>query len=163
MNNAGDGNKVVVVVGHRMIDVRIISAVASKRYCVVDAVLCRFPVMPPRIVPKRVASLGAQMTPRAPAYFRLAYAPVRPMWKVTWSASVNCGTAYLVAQVGVRRVKNLRWDHPRCCRSSLTAAAFKTNRRKRMETAMQPKHFQPGEGKSFKLGRMTMTFNHCRP
>jgi mannose-6-phosphate isomerase-like protein (cupin superfamily) len=27
-----------------------------------------------------------------------------------------------------------------------------------METAMQPKHFQPGEGNSFKLGRMTMTF-----
>jgi mannose-6-phosphate isomerase-like protein (cupin superfamily) len=27
-----------------------------------------------------------------------------------------------------------------------------------MESAIQPKHFQPGEGKTFKLGRMTMTF-----
>ena len=27
-----------------------------------------------------------------------------------------------------------------------------------MSIAMQPKHFQPGEGKTFKIGRMTMTF-----
>jgi hypothetical protein len=28
----------------------------------------------------------------------------------------------------------------------------------RGENTLQPKHFQPGEGKSFKVGRMTMTF-----
>jgi mannose-6-phosphate isomerase-like protein (cupin superfamily) len=28
----------------------------------------------------------------------------------------------------------------------------------KMERVIQPKHFQPGEGKSFKVGRMTMTF-----
>jgi mannose-6-phosphate isomerase-like protein (cupin superfamily) len=27
-----------------------------------------------------------------------------------------------------------------------------------MSNAMEPKHFQPGEGKAFKVGRMTMTF-----
>src|SRR5260370_19050693 len=27
-----------------------------------------------------------------------------------------------------------------------------------MSSAMQPKHFQPGEGKTFKVGRMSMTF-----
>ncbi len=27
-----------------------------------------------------------------------------------------------------------------------------------MSNAMEPKHFQPGEGKTFKIGRMTMTF-----
>lgn len=27
-----------------------------------------------------------------------------------------------------------------------------------MQSAIQPKHFQPGEGRSFKVGRMTMTF-----
>ena len=27
-----------------------------------------------------------------------------------------------------------------------------------METTPQPRHFQPGDGKSYKLGRMTMTF-----
>ena len=27
-----------------------------------------------------------------------------------------------------------------------------------MESTPQPRHFQPGEGKSYKLGRMTMTF-----
>jgi len=28
----------------------------------------------------------------------------------------------------------------------------------KMQSAMQPRHFQPGEGKSYKLGRMTMNF-----
>ena len=28
----------------------------------------------------------------------------------------------------------------------------------KMESTPQPKHFQPGEGKSYKVGRMTMTF-----
>ncbi len=28
----------------------------------------------------------------------------------------------------------------------------------RVESTLKPKHFQPGEGKSFKIGRMTMTF-----
>ena len=27
-----------------------------------------------------------------------------------------------------------------------------------MENILQPQHFQPGEGKSYKVGRMTMTF-----
>ena len=27
-----------------------------------------------------------------------------------------------------------------------------------MENTLQPKHFQPGEGESYKVGRMTMTF-----
>ena len=28
----------------------------------------------------------------------------------------------------------------------------------KMESTPQPKHFQPSEGKSYKVGRMTMTF-----
>ena len=28
----------------------------------------------------------------------------------------------------------------------------------KMENTLQPRHFQPGEGKSYKIGRMTITF-----
>ena len=73
MNNAGDGDVIAVVVGHVKIDVRMISALASNRYCAVDAVRWRFLTMPLRIVRKRVAWLGTQVVVENLASFRLVW------------------------------------------------------------------------------------------
>jgi mannose-6-phosphate isomerase-like protein (cupin superfamily) len=47
--------------------------------------------------------------------------------------------------------------------SSVTSSTTHVQRRldrlgKNVSSAMQPKHFQPGEGKTFKIGRMSLTF-----
>jgi len=78
MNNAGDGDVVAVAFGHSKIDVRMISALASNRYCAVDAVRWRFPAMPLRIVQKRVAWLGTRVVVENLASFSPCLGPLRP-------------------------------------------------------------------------------------